>query len=285
MKTFRLSLLLATGAAALGAGSLLLLGADQAAAKSTPPPATELQPGDGPRHPKAGKRLALTEEQKTRLQAVRAKTREAVKAIRDDASLDPQQKREKARAAVKAARDEAQTVFTPEQKEKLARLREHVGARIRHGIKARIHERMAGWHGRQAGPGWGQGMPHHPGMGPHGPGMMPDRRPPGPPMGFGFGPQERGWQGKRGVGPMGPGPQMGPGWQPGGQGGFAGGPGFGAHLQLTDEQKAKAAELQKKQREKLSELMAAGRAEFRSLLTPEQQKEFDARAPQGPAQK
>ncbi len=69
------------------------------------------------------KQLGLSAEQTATLKADRAKTHDAVKAIRADASLTPEQKKAKLRDTVKSARTEMRSVLTPDQQTQLKQLR------------------------------------------------------------------------------------------------------------------------------------------------------------------
>ncbi len=124
MKTFTRLTLLAVGLAA----ALPLVNA----ADTTPTPAPKharlkafLAHRQALRHHIA-KRLDLSADQISRLKAERAKTAAAVKAIRADTSLTPEQKREKIRTTVMTARTEARGVLTPEQQAKAKHLRERL---------------------------------------------------------------------------------------------------------------------------------------------------------------
>ena len=77
-------------------------------------------------------RLGLSSDQVAQLKADRTKTVAAVKAIRADASLTPEQKKAKAQEAIKAARAEMRGVLTADQQAKLEKIRAHLRAR-RHG--------------------------------------------------------------------------------------------------------------------------------------------------------
>lgn len=246
MKTFRKVLLIAAGAALLGGATLALRAQDRKAMRS-----------EGPMIEKFGGQLGLTDAQKSQLAALKEKQRPVIQAIRDDAKLTSEQKHEKIRAAQQAARQEAAAILTPEQKAKLQAGKHRLRERAKHAAKAQMHSDLAGWHSRQLGRG-----PHGPGMGqPQGPmmGMRGQR----PPMGAGFAPQFGG-----------------PPHAAGFRGGM--GPKPGAGLNLSAEQQAKIEAVQQRQREKAEAIMKAGRDEVRALLTPEQQKLFDAHQARGP---
>jgi len=69
------------------------------------------------------KRLDLSADQISQLKAERAKTAAAVKAIRADKNLSPEQKKTSVRDALKAARTEMRSVLTTDQQAKLRQLR------------------------------------------------------------------------------------------------------------------------------------------------------------------
>ena len=83
---------------------------------------------------RVARELNLTSEQIAQLKADRAKTRDAVKAIRADTSLTPKQKRAKARETLLAARNEMRGVLSAEQLAKLDVLRQqHRAGKLRRG--------------------------------------------------------------------------------------------------------------------------------------------------------
>ena len=122
MKTFLKISLIALG---LGAGALPAL---QAADTSVDRP---------DRHPrlrallkhradlraKVARRMDLSPEQRTQLKAERAKTLDALKALRADSSLTREQKKAKARELLETARSEVRSALTPEQKAKIDQFR------------------------------------------------------------------------------------------------------------------------------------------------------------------
>ena len=71
-------------------------------------------------------RLKLSDDQKAQLKAGQAKTRDAVKSIRADTSLTPEQKKAKVRETLQTARAEMRGVLTPEQQAKLDQIRQHL---------------------------------------------------------------------------------------------------------------------------------------------------------------
>jgi len=76
------------------------------------------------------KELNLSADQQIQIDAIRKQTRESLKALRNDASLNEDQRREKGRDIFKSAADQERAVLTPEQQAKLRELREKHG---RHG--------------------------------------------------------------------------------------------------------------------------------------------------------
>lgn len=122
MKTLRLSVTVLT----LALASLPVAAADTATPTPPPAPGSETDRpahrGFGRRGPRErarfAERLGLTDEQRSQLQSRRADVAAAARAIRDDASLTPDQKREKLRATRQAARGEMRAILTPEQQAK-----------------------------------------------------------------------------------------------------------------------------------------------------------------------
>ena len=103
------------------------------AADAAPAPAPAAKhPGMGPLQRRAAirrqvlHRLKLSEDQKAQLKAGQAKTRDAVKAVRADTSLTPEQKKAKVRETLQTARAEMRSVLTPDQQAKLDRIRQHL---------------------------------------------------------------------------------------------------------------------------------------------------------------
>lgn len=73
-------------------------------------------------------KLGLSTGQISQLKADRAQTVTAVKSIRADTNLTPEQKKTQVRDALKATRHEMLSVLTPEQQAKLRELRSRRGA-------------------------------------------------------------------------------------------------------------------------------------------------------------
>lgn len=271
MKLPRCPLILATGLTTVVLGAWPLSAQTPAAAKAAAPAANSTGAADeaAPARPRGPH--GLTAEQRAKLDELRRTQREKLQAIRADETLTPEQRRQKARESLAAGRAELGAVFTPEQRERLQQGRAHLRERMRHAARARKHHGIASWHEQHAGwnrhygrgHGWGPG-PHHE---PRGHGFAPGFQQRGP-MGPGF----------RGPRPFGP-PGGSLGW------GFASGRGPLGDLDLTDEQKSKITELQKRQRERMSENMKSFQQEFRALLTPEQQQKLDARRGPRPSEK
>jgi protein CpxP len=107
------------------------------AADNTPPPAaTTTTPAPAAKHPRlramlafrqfigqrVAKKLGLSSDQIAQLKAGRAQTATAVKAIRADTSLTPDQRKAKVRETVQTARTQMLGVLTPDQQAKLQKL-------------------------------------------------------------------------------------------------------------------------------------------------------------------
>lgn len=135
MKTLAKITLLAVGFA------VAALPAITAAADTAPAPGDK--PGLAGKHPRLkallqrkavrqriAQRLGLTAEQITQLKATRARTVEAIKSIRADASLTTEQKKANARATVQAARGEMRGVLTPDQQARMGKLRALIRGRM-----------------------------------------------------------------------------------------------------------------------------------------------------------
>jgi Spy/CpxP family protein refolding chaperone len=130
MKTLLKLTLLAAG---LGAAWPLLQAADPATAAS---PAAKhprlhalLLRRAAIRH-RIAQRLGLTADQISQLKTARAKTVAAVKAVRADPALTPEQKKAEVRETVQAARTEARGVLTPDQQKQMQQIRERLRARF-----------------------------------------------------------------------------------------------------------------------------------------------------------
>ena len=72
------------------------------------------------------KQLALTSDQRTQIRELRRQTVAAVKPIRADTTLTPEQKRERIRAIVQANRTQMRSVLTPDQQQKLDAIRQRL---------------------------------------------------------------------------------------------------------------------------------------------------------------
>ncbi len=72
------------------------------------------------------KQLALTPGQRTQIRELRRQTVAAVKPIRADTTLTPEQKRERIRAIVQASRTQMRSVLTPDQQQKLDAIRQRL---------------------------------------------------------------------------------------------------------------------------------------------------------------
>jgi len=75
-------------------------------------------------------RLGLTADQIAQLKATRAKTVTAIKAIRADTTLNADQQKAKIHETRLAARAEMRNVLTPDQKQKMGKIRAFVRGRI-----------------------------------------------------------------------------------------------------------------------------------------------------------
>lgn len=79
---------------------------------------------------KLAQRLGLSDAQKAQLKPILKSRRQQVKAIRQDATLTPNEQRARIKALRQSDRPEILAVLTPEQKAKLAQMRhEHRGQR------------------------------------------------------------------------------------------------------------------------------------------------------------
>jgi Spy/CpxP family protein refolding chaperone len=71
----------------------------------------------------AARKLDLNDSQRTQLRADREKTREAVKALRNDTTLSRTEKRDKLRELLQSSRADFRDTLTPEQKAKIDQLK------------------------------------------------------------------------------------------------------------------------------------------------------------------
>lgn len=75
------------------------------------------------------KALDLTPDQQAKLKPIFEDRRDKMKALRDDASVTPDQKKEKAKAIMDATNDQIKAILTPDQLPKyekfLAEIKEH----------------------------------------------------------------------------------------------------------------------------------------------------------------
>ncbi|HVS53142.1 MAG TPA: hypothetical protein VHD62_12370 [Opitutaceae bacterium] len=76
------------------------------------------------------KKLDLSADQVSQLKAKRAGTAAALKSIRADANLTPEQKKAKARETLQAARNDLKSVLTADQQAKLQQMRKNLRARL-----------------------------------------------------------------------------------------------------------------------------------------------------------
>ena len=133
MKTLLKLTLLTAGLAAVFP---LVQAADPAPATPAPAPAADhprlraqLQRRAAMRQ-RIAQRLGLSADQIAQLKAARVKTMAAVKTVRADSSLSPEQKRAKVRETVQSARTEMRGVLTPEQQKQLTKIQAHLRARL-----------------------------------------------------------------------------------------------------------------------------------------------------------
>lgn len=142
MKTLAKITLLAAGLAAAAVTVPVLHAADASGNNS----ATTGAPAD--KHPRLhalmrrpavrqhlAQRLGLSADQVSQLKATRASTAAAVKAIRADASLTPEQKKAKTRETLAVARTQMRGVLTADQQAKLKQMRA--------ALRKRVHARPA----------------------------------------------------------------------------------------------------------------------------------------------
>ena len=131
MKTLLKFTLLAAG---LAAAFPILHAADPA--PTTPAPAADhprlraLMQRRAAVRQRVAQRLGLSADQRAQLKAARVKTAAALKAVRADSGLTPEQKKTKVRETVQAARTEMRGVLTPEQQKQLNKIQAHLRARL-----------------------------------------------------------------------------------------------------------------------------------------------------------
>ncbi|MCU1306778.1 MAG: hypothetical protein JWN45_1473 [Acidobacteriaceae bacterium] len=82
------------------------------------------QEGAGPGRGGFGKDLNLTADQQAKIKQIREQDRASMKAIRDDKSLTPEQRQEKIRALRVSMKRDMDAVLTPDQLQKMAKMRE-----------------------------------------------------------------------------------------------------------------------------------------------------------------
>lgn len=104
--------------------SLPVLRADETAPAGAPPEHRERK---GDRMKDMGERMAkelgLTAEQQTQMKALMQEERKTADAIRDDASLTPDQKKEKLKSVRQDFQTKRQALMTPEQRKKAEEMR------------------------------------------------------------------------------------------------------------------------------------------------------------------
>jgi Spy/CpxP family protein refolding chaperone len=118
----------------LALGSTLAL-APLTRADGTAPatPATPATPAESPRHERRermrehredmAKALGLTDDQKARTKAVNQQEKDALKAVKDDTTLTPDQRKQKASGIRKNFADQRKAILTPEQQKKADELK------------------------------------------------------------------------------------------------------------------------------------------------------------------
>ncbi len=136
MKTLAKITLFAVGLAVI---ALPLLNAADTDATTPAPAGKQTHAGRHPRmralmlrkavRQRVAQKLNLTDEQKTQLKTTRTNTVAAVKAIRADTSLTPEQKKAKVRETLQTARAGLKNVLTAEQQAKIGKLRRLIRAR------------------------------------------------------------------------------------------------------------------------------------------------------------
>ena len=108
------------------------LRAEEPAGTPPPPPSSERRERREDMRENAqkmAKELNLTADQQIQMEAIRKQTRDAVKAVRNDASLSEDQKREKGRELLKTGKDQERAILTPEQQAKAKELQGKHGRR------------------------------------------------------------------------------------------------------------------------------------------------------------
>jgi hypothetical protein len=83
------------------------------------------------------KKLDLTADQKTQLQAKRSETKSALQALRADTSLTKEQKRAKAQELLKGARTTMRSTLNADQQAQLDQGRERARERLRKALRGR----------------------------------------------------------------------------------------------------------------------------------------------------
>ena len=118
---------------------ILLCGAAAISAHAQSPPPTQA-PGAvpaAPRHTPAevvamlGKRLSLTDEQKSQILPIITERQEKIQAIRDDASMLPQQRMSQVQSIVKDSDARINALLTPEQQQGYSQIEQDRRARMK----------------------------------------------------------------------------------------------------------------------------------------------------------
>jgi Spy/CpxP family protein refolding chaperone len=105
--------------------SCLLLAGQTNAAPQTSPQGHEAMGATSPdtRLQMLSEKLNLTEDQKAKLKPIFEEQAKQMKAVRDDASLTPEQKAAKKKAIHEATHDQINAMLTPEQQEKFKEMK------------------------------------------------------------------------------------------------------------------------------------------------------------------
>ena len=106
-----------------GAACLVTVAVRAASTPAPAAPAANPQPGEQFAGMMA-ERLGLTAEQKAKLDGLRQAQRTALDAVAADKTLSPEDRRAKVRGLMESGREQMKTVLTPEQRQKVAMVRE-----------------------------------------------------------------------------------------------------------------------------------------------------------------
>ncbi|MDE3084773.1 MAG: hypothetical protein KGJ37_06100 [Verrucomicrobiota bacterium] len=98
------------------------------AQNATPAPSASPQHMQALRHAKetvVAEHLGLTSDQKAKMKAIRAQTSEAVKTVKANTTLTPEQQHEQIAVLYKSSHDQMTALLTPEQRGRLAEIMSH----------------------------------------------------------------------------------------------------------------------------------------------------------------